>query len=193
MNRVDTIARLGWFATAMLGLALGGATGCAATTQGGPVSTTTTTSAEVGNAGGAQSGEQLTMAPRPSAAKCGGDLRQNVDFLPRTTTIDRADVPDIDRWAACLLVPEMEHTTVVLVGGQAASEPEGLFVARATRLRDALVARGVDSRRIVIGATNASRQGGPVAGNDGVRIEVTHRQQLRGFVPSDTGVRAAIR
>jgi hypothetical protein len=190
MNRVDRIARLGWFATAMLGLAT--ATGCAATTQGVPVSTTTTTAAEIGSTGVDPGGEQLPMAPRPSAAKCGGDLRQNVDFVPRSTTIDRADMPDIDRWAACLQVPEMEHTTVVLVGGQAASEPEGFFVTRAARIRDALVARGVDSSRIVIGATNASREGGPVVGNTGVRIEVTHRQQVRGFVPADTGVRAVI-
>ena len=190
MHPVDRIARLGWFATATLALAA--VTACAST-PAMPVSTTTTTSAEVARAGADPGGGQLYMAPRASATKCGGDLRPNVDFLPRSTTIDRSDVPDIDRWAACLQVPEMEHTTVVLVGGQAASEPEGFFVARAERVRDALIARGVDSGRIVIGATNASREGGLVVGNTGVRIEVTHRQQVRGFVPSDTGVRAAIR
>ncbi len=191
MNRVDRIARLGWFATAMLGLAT--ATGCAAAAQGMAVSTTTTTAADVGSNGAVPRGGQLTMAPRPSAAKCGSDLRQNVDFVPRSTAIDPADMADIDRWGACLQVPEMEHVTVILVGGQAASEPEGFFVARAARIRDALIARGVDGHRIVIGATNASREGGPVVGNTGVRIEITHRQQVRAFVPSDTGVRAAIR
>jgi hypothetical protein len=191
MSRVDRIARLGWFATAMLGVALAGATGCAASTQRVPVSTTTITAAD-GSAGSDPGGGQLYMAPA-TAKKCGGDLRQNVDFVPRSTTIDRADMPDLDRWAACLQVPEMEHTTVVLVGGQAASEPEGFFVARAERIRDALIARGIDSRRIVIGATNASREGGLVVGDTGVRIEVTHRQQVREFVPPDTGVRATVR
>jgi len=59
-------------------------------------------------------------------------------------------------------------------------------------VRDALVARGVDARRIVIGTHNASRDGTPFAGNTGVRLEVTHRQQLRQFVPPDTGVQDAI-
>ena len=93
----------------------------------------------------------------------------------------------------CLASRPLHDTTVVLVGGQAASEPAGFFVARAGRIRDALIARGVDLHRIVIGATNASREGGLMVGDTGVRIEVTHWQQVRGFVPSDTGVRAAQR
>ncbi len=70
----------------------------------------------------------------------------------------------------CLASRPLHHTTVVLVGGQAASEPAGFFVARAGRIRDALIARGVDLHRIVIGATNASREGGLMVGDTGVRI-----------------------
>jgi hypothetical protein len=101
-------------------------------------------------------------------------------------------MPDIDRWASCLNEPQMQHATVVLVGGQARSEPDGLFVARAGRVRDALIARGVEARRIVIGTENASRDGTPFAGNTGVRVETTHQQSLREFVPPDTGARATI-
>jgi len=188
MNPADRIARLGWLATATLALAT--ASACASTqTPQTPVSTTTTTSAQAVD----PAGVELYLARKPASAKCGGDLRENVDFLPRSGSIDRTDMPDLDRWARCLNEPEMQHATVVLVGGQALSEPPGLFVERAGRVRDALVARGVEARRIVIGATNASRDGTPFAGNTGVRIETTHEQTLRGFVPVDTGVRPPIR
>jgi hypothetical protein len=183
MNPVDRIARLGWFATAMLAMA----SACASAQN--PVSTTTTTSAQVV----APERVELYLARQPASSRCGGDLRPNVDFLPRSGSIDRADLPDLDRWAACLNQPEMQHATIVLVGGQALSEPEGLFAERAGHVRDALIARGVEARRIVIGATNASRDGTPFAGNTGVRIETTHQQSLREFVPPDTGVRALIR
>lgn len=185
MNAVDKIARLGWFATATLALAA--ATGCASTRSQVPVSTTTTTSADVVD----PSGPGL-YPPLSTTSKCGGDLRQNVDFLPRSASIDRADMPDVDRWARCLNQSYMQHATVVLVGGQAPSEPEGLFVERAARVRSALIARGVDAHRIVIGTQNASRDGTPFAGNTGVRVELTNQQTLREFVPPDTGVRATI-
>lgn len=183
MYPVDRIARLGWFATATL--ALVGASACASTQTQTPVSTTTTTSAQSVD----PAGVELYLARQPAKSACGGDLRQNVDFLPRSPTIDRADLPDMDRWAACLNQPQMEHATIVLVGSQALSEPEGLFVLRAQHVRQALIARGVDARRIVIGATNASRDGSPFAGSTGVRIETTSEQTLRGFVTPDTGVR----
>ena len=187
MHPVDRIARLGWFATATLALAA--ASGCARTQPPPVVSTTTTTSAEVVD----PMGPQLYPRQQRAVTKCGDDLRQNVDFLPRSAAIDRTDMPDIDRWAGCLNEPEMQHATVVLLGGQSVNEPENLFVERASRVRNALIARGVDARRIVIGTHNASRDGTPFAGNTGVRIELTHRQQLREFVPPDTGVRDTIR
>lgn len=185
MHPVHRIARLGLFATATLALAA--ASGCA-TTQEPRVSTTTTTGAEVVD----PQGPQLYPRAQRVVTKCGDDLRQNVDFLPRSASIDRTDMPDIDRWAACLNEPEMAHATVVLLGGQSVNEPENLFVERAGRVRNALIARGVDARRIVIGTHNASRDGTPFAGSTGVRIELTHRQQLRDFVPPDTGVRDTI-
>ena len=189
MNPVDRIARLGWLATATLALAM--ASACASTQTPAsaqtPVSTTTTTGAQV-----VEPGSELYPS-RQAVLKCGGDLRENVDFMPRSASIDRSDMPDIDRWARCLNQPEMKHATIVLVGGQARSEPEGLFVERAGRVRDALIARGVDARRIVIGTANASRDGTPFAGNTGVRLELTHEQSLREFVPPDTGVRAPMR
>jgi hypothetical protein len=152
------------------------------------VSTTTTTSAQVAD----RDGVELYFARLAASSKCGGDLRENIDFLPRSASIDQADMPDIDRWAKCLNEPQMQHATVVLVGGQARSEPDGLFVARAGRVRDALIARGIEARRIVIGTENASRDGTPFAGNTGVRVETTHQQSLREFVPPDTGARATV-
>jgi hypothetical protein len=188
MNPVDKIARLGWFATATLALATVSACARTQTETQTPVSTTATTSAQVAD----RDGVELYFARLAASSKCGGDLRENVDFLPRSASIDKADMPDIDRWAACLNEPQMQHATVVLVGGQARSEPDGLFVARAGRVRDALIARGVEARRIVIGTQNASRDGTPFAGNTGVRVETTHQQSLREFVPPDTGARATI-
>jgi hypothetical protein len=186
MNPVDKIARLGWFATVTLALAMASACASTQAQTPTPVSTTMTTSAEVAD----RDGVELYFARLAASSKCGGDLRENVDFLPRSASIDQADMPDIDRWARCLNEPQMQHATVVLVGGQAKSEPDGLFVARAGRVRDALIARGVEARRIVIGTQNASRDGTPFAGNTGVRVETTHQQSLRAFVPPDTGARA---
>ena len=185
MNPVDRIARLGWVATATLALAAVSA--CASRQT--PVSTTTTTTAQLAE----PAGPQLYPRRQRVVTKCGEDLHENVDFLPRSAAIDRADMPDLDRWAGCLNEPEMQHATVVLLGGQSVSEPENLFVERATRVRNALIARGVEARRIVIGTHNASRDGTPFAGNTGVRIELTHIQELREFVPPDTGVRDTIR
>ncbi|MEA2746933.1 MAG: OmpA family [Myxococcales bacterium] len=191
MQRVDRIARLGWFATAMLAVVT--ASACASTQSGiVPVSTTTTTSAELATPDPVV---DPYVARRPNAPKCGDDVLAvvpNIDFVPRSANIDRADLPDLDRWASCLNEKQMEHTTVVLTGGQSLSEPEGLYLVRAQHIRDALVGRGVDPSRIVIGATNAAREGGPFASNTGVRIEVTYVQTIRGFVPSDTGMRAVI-
>ena len=184
MNPVDRIARLGWFATAAV--ALVACAGCGSRQT--PVSTTTTTSAEVVDT----NGPELYPTRLRNVTNCGDDLRQNVDFVPRSASIDKADLPDIDRWAGCLNEPEMQHATVVLLGGQSVNEPENLFVERASKVRNALVARGVDARRIVIGTHNASRDGTPFAGNTGVRLELTHRQQLREFVPPDTGVRQTL-
>ncbi len=193
MNPVDKIARLGWFATATVAL-VAAASGCASTQAQAPiVSTTTTTGSDLADRVVDPAGPVLYATTSPTRSKCGDDLRQNVDFVPRSAAIDRADMGDIDRWAACLQVPEMQNATVVLVGGQSPSEREDLFTDRAERVRDALMARGVDGRRIVIGATNASRDGTPFASNTGVRIETTHEQTIRQFVPPDTGARATIR
>jgi hypothetical protein len=183
MTFVDRIARLGWIATGALALS---ASACA-TSQGStvPVSTTSTT----GATGYTPEGVELYLARQDGVSSCGADLRENVDFAPRAVEIAPSELPDIDRWARCLNQPELQHATVVLVGGDVAAEPQPLFVQRAQRIRDALVARGVDPRRVVIGAANAAREGGRNAAATGVRVEVTNSQTLRGFVPPDTGVR----
>ena len=193
MESVNRNARLGWFATAAIAAGTAAALTVAAAGCGSPqtpvVSTTSTTSASVVDPAGP---ELYPTRPPRAVTNCGDDLRQNVDFVPRSAAIDNSDLPDLDRWAGCLNEPEMQHTTVVLLGGQSVNEPENLFVERATRVRNALVARGVDARRIVVGTHNASRDGTPFAGNTGVRLEITHRQQLREFVPPDTGVRQTL-
>jgi outer membrane protein OmpA-like peptidoglycan-associated protein len=175
-------------------LALAAASACASTQAGvAPVSTTTTMSAELANPDPVV---DPYLARRPNAPKCGDEvsaLLPSIEFFPGSATIDRADLADIDRWAGCLNQRQMQHATVVLLGGQSPSEPEGLFAVRAQRIRDALVARGVDPGRIVIGATNAARQGGPYASSTGVRFEVTYLRTTRRFAPPDPGVPVPVR
>lgn len=187
MNPVGKIARLGWFATATLALAT--ASACASTQTQTQVSTTATTSAQAVD----PEGVELYQGRRPPASTCGGDLSQNVDFVPRSGTLERTDLPELDRWAQCLNQPQMRHNTIVLVGGQSVTEPQGLFVLRAQRVRAYLIARGIDAPRIIVGTANASRDGTPFAGNTGVRLEVTHEQGLRDFVNPDSGLRTPLR
>jgi hypothetical protein len=61
---------------------------------------------------------------------------------------------------------------------------------RASVVRVMLVARGIDPQRIIIGARNASREGGPHAVKDAVRVESTYAQTLRG---SSQAVRRTVR
>jgi hypothetical protein len=189
MTFVDRIARLGWIATGVA--ALVAASACA-TSQGSnvPVSTTTTTGA---SSAATPEGVELYIARQNAGRSCGADLRANVDFVARTADMLPGEISDVERWARCLNQPELLHATVVLVGGVAASESQELFIQRAQRIRDALIARGVDPQRVIIGATNASREGGPYAALTGVRVEVTSSQTVRSFVPADTGVRRAFR
>jgi hypothetical protein len=79
------------------------------------------------------------------------------------------------------------------MGGEAPRSPEPLFAERGQQIKNALVARGVDPRRILIAPTNATREGGPWASVDGVRIEVTNLEQLRDFPERDPSVRRAVR
>lgn len=189
----DRIARLGWIATAAAALATTATLGCASSMgrTSEPVSTTSTTSGDVYTPGSVE----LYAARREPVAPgaCPRGLAQDLEFKPMSAEPAPSEAADLDQWAQCLSRPEMQHATVVLVGGDEANGPVGLFAQRAQSIRNALVMRGVDAGRVIIGATNASREGGPFASTRGVRVEVTTAETVRAFVPRETGMRQSIR
>ena len=104
--------------------------------------------------------------------------------MPRTAELLADEGPGLDAWAKCLTYPGLEHVTIVLVGGDEREGPVGLFLQRAQRVREALLARGVDAQRVVIGATNAGREGaGSRTSTGSVRLEMTTMSTIRSFPP----------
>ena len=182
---MDTQHRFGWAAFALVGLALGG---CAGATRAEPVSTTSTT------AGGYMpGGVELYMARRDAPGQCPSDLSPNIEFPQRSVELVPAEGAYLDKWAACLNHPALSQATVVLVGGDDPAGVQGLFVRRAQRVKEALIARGVDGGRIVIGASNAARAGGAYASASAVRVEITHTNVVRSFPNQDPAVRYGLR
>lgn len=148
---------------------------CASAPPAEAVSTTATRAAQ------ADATYARYVAPRAAKGRCSLGLPTEIDFTPRTAELPADAAPVVDTWARCLNLPELEHTTIVLLGGDGPDTPAGLFVQRAQLLRDALVARGVARDRMVIGAANASRDGGPYVTRDGVRLETTTVTTIRAF------------
>jgi len=136
---------------------------------------------------------ELYMARSDSSGGCSSDLARTVDFAPNATDVAVGEVRELERWARCLSRPELEHATLVLVGGQDPNAPDNLFVQRAMRIREVLSSRGVDVSRIVIGAPNATREGGRVAETTSVRLELTTAASIAGMRPSDAAVMRGIR
>ena len=182
---MDTQHRLGWAALALVGLALGG---CATTMRSEPAGTTRTTAGSY-----APGGVALYTAQKDVQGQCPSDLSPNIEFPQRSVELVPAEGAYLDKWAACLDHPALLQATVVLVGGDDPAGARGLFVQRAQRVKDALVLRGVDARRIVIGASNASRAGGADASATGVRVELTHTSAVRSFPDQDPAVRYGLR
>lgn len=179
--------------TALLSLcAVSVVSGCATAPRPEPVSTTTTTSAGAYEPRG---GVDLYLARHGEDGRsCSPDLPPTVEFAHRSAVLLPAEHIGIEKWARCLNRPELAQTTVVLVGGDDPAAPTtGLFVQRAEQIKAALVRYGVDERRIVIGASNASREGGPWASVTGVRLELTHSQNVRSYPSQDPAVRYGIR
>ncbi len=154
---------------------------CASTSRSVLVSTTNTTAAPLYTPGEVE----LYVARNGGQSACPLDLAPDVDFAPRTAALRPGAALAIDAWARCLNRPELLQSTIVLLGGDEPNAPPGLFVLRAQRVRDALVAHGVAAQRVLIGATNATREGGAHATRSGVRVEVTTASTLRAFPPQN--------
>jgi hypothetical protein len=170
--KFETIA---WMAS-MVCLATA-ASACATTTRAEPVSVTTITSASAVP----DASVEVQLAREPRGRACGTDLRSNVGFRAGTADIVAGEDVEIERWAACLTQPYLATATVVLAGSQDLDTPAELFVRRASRVRDALVQRGVDARRIVIGTPSGSLGHGPYAVSEGVHLQATNQETIRGF------------
>jgi hypothetical protein len=154
---------------------------CATSSTRSQVGTTTTTSADPYAPGAVE----LYVARRSGQGACPQDLPSNIEFPALAADLPASEIADVSKWAACLNHPELQHATVVLVGGQAATDPDSLFVQRAQRIRAELVRHGVDARRIVIGAPNQAREGGRYAATNAVRLEIstTTSETMRAVAP----------
>ncbi len=116
--------------------------------------------------------------PREGAA-CGPSLAPVLEFAPQTDALASGEGERLATWAECVNRPNLAHTTVVLVGSDEPGAGEGLFVARANRIREGLVARGVTPERVVVGAPGASREGGRLGPASTVTLEVTSSDSVR--------------
>jgi hypothetical protein len=154
------------------------------------VGTTTTTGGEVDYVPGSV---ELYVGRRATRGQdCSRDLSSTVEFGESADGVLPAELVELDKWAACLNRPELAHTTVVVLGADEPGAPAGLFVRRALRLRELLGERGVDSKRVVIGAPAATRAGGHGAPTRGVRMEITGTSMVRALDPPDPGIRYGV-
>ena len=168
------------YAIVLSACASAAAIGCATAPRSAPVGTTTTTSTDAP----AYTPGDVVLYRAQREGACPSDLSPDVDFAPRTAELLAGETPGLDAWAKCLTYPGLEHVTVVLVGGDEREGPVGLFLQRAQRVREALAARGVDAQRVVIGATNAGREGaGSRTSTGAVRLEMTTMSTIRAFPP----------
>ncbi len=126
---------------------------------------------------------ELYTARQHTGTACGTQVTPTVQFAPGTDGMLPGEGERVTAWATCLNRPELAHTTVVLVGGDEPGGPEGLFISRANRLRQALIERGVAPERILVGAPSASREGGQSAATSAVVMEVTTSETLRALTP----------
>jgi hypothetical protein len=122
---------------------------------------------------------ELYTARRSEGPACGPTAPSSIQFAPQTDALLAGEGERLAAWAECLNRPNLAHTTVVLLGGSEPEGGEGLFVARASRIREGLVARGVAPERVVIGAPSAAREGGNLGSTSAVRLEVTTSDTLR--------------
>ena len=131
------------------------------------VSTTTTTSGEY-----VSPKAELFLASR-DPARC--QHLQSVAFVENTPQLKTGEGVELQKWALCLNQPELRHTSLVITGGDESGAVDGLYEQRAAVVRDALVGRGVDVERIVIGAGNAAAGGGRYGSTDSIRLVATGR------------------
>jgi hypothetical protein len=185
MKRADCLDRLGWLVVAAFGLTSLGGLACASAPASRPVTTTSALTYAPDGTG------VPVLAPTGARAACGHEMTPNIEFQPHRAQLPPAELTELDRWASCLNEPDLQHTTVVLLGKDEPNGPRGLFAARAQAVRHALILRGVDSRRLVIPPTKPTEDG-RTYGPGAVRIEVTHLQEVRGYAAADRGPSRAL-
>jgi len=180
-----TLVSMGWIATAALSVAALGAIGCASGRRAEPVTTTNASNYMPGD------GElPIPTEQRKSRGPCGTELVANIDFARRNAVLPPGAPADLDRWAKCLNEPALEEHTVVLVGKDEVLGPR-LFKERANQVRNALIFRGVDPRRLIVARSDATSSGPPTDPNT-VRLEVTHLTTIREFGPPVRRVRRPV-
>lgn len=116
---------------------------------------------------------------------CLEELAETIYFRPGTAEVLAGDEAEITKWALCLQRPGLEGVTLVLAGADAPEATPGLALRRAVALRDALVMRGLEPDRVVVG-TEAAREGVPPAPTTGVRLDLSGAR-LRSVPPPDPG------
>ncbi len=160
------------YALSLLALA-----GCAGANHDA-VGTTATTAADVPPV--STSSVELFVARNASGVTCPQNLPHSLPFRRGSADMSTIEAADLDKWAACMRSPDLEHATVVLAGGEDA-DPFGhdeLFTRRATHIREALAARGVDPSRILIAAQKKAGAENALA-PDRVRVEMTTSSTVR--------------
>ena len=121
----------------------------------------------------------VTSSSLNTPGGCSTKLPHVLEFEATSATLTPDERVEVQSWANCLQRPGMDDATVVLLGS-ADSKDDTLFARRADAIRDELVARGVESSRIIIGTPNAAREGGRLGPADGVLLEISGSSSLRG-------------
>jgi hypothetical protein len=159
------------------------------------VSTTTTSSATGSHAEALTVEERIEdrlPTPLEDVACAPRDVMPVLDFNSRTAELAPGETRDLDRWEKCLDHPDEQHTTIVLVGDVETGAPASLYYQRASMVRQALINRGVDEKRIVIGIPKTPRAGAGLLYTGGIRIEPTYQYTIRGFEPPPLGTGAVL-
>lgn len=162
----------------VLALASASLLGCAGSQANERTSTTTTT-------GAYQAGGVDLYLARDGRAPCAREMSRSIDFASGSANIDPSERQQLDAWAKCLNEPAMKEAVIVVTGTVDPTEENALFRQRAQVIKDALVMRGVDPKRIMIAGDTRE---GPQARQD-VHLEVSGRTNVQTFAPADPVVR----
>jgi hypothetical protein len=176
MHLVDRIAPTGWLVAAALSIPF--ASACETLAPPETVSSSTITSADAYR----EALDPERLPPTAELTACApAALAPVLAFRPHVAELAPGEMRGLDHWGRCLNHPDQEHTTIVLTGSIGPDGPEGLFYERAQFIRRALILRGIDEHRIVLGQPKMVVMDGPSTLLDGIRVEPTYQQSIRSF------------